>query len=60
VNELEKYQMTNKAIQKATAKPSYVVVPIVVVLVLFLMNPWLVAVAGAAGIGGVALGRASK
>lgn len=60
MNELEKYQTGNKVIKTVSNNPSFVIVPGIILIIVFLMNPWLVAVAGAAGIGGVALGRASK
>lgn len=60
MNELEKYQAGNKIIKTVGDNPSFIIVPGIILLIIFIMNPWLVAVAGAAGIGGVALGRASK
>lgn len=60
MNELEKYETGNKLIKKVTDSPSMVIVPGLILLVVFIMNPWLVAVAGAAGVGGIAIGRASK
>lgn len=60
MNELEKYQTGNKIIKTVGSNPSFVIVPGIILIIVFLMNPWLVAVAGLTGAAGVAIGRASK